>query len=99
MTHGVAIQMRRKFGNPAQLRRQQKKVTEVASLEIADRDMLCLIRKNLANADMHFFFQSDIFQSHQNLKNIFQERKITRLACPRLVNDWDGIKWEKLSGS
>jgi len=37
MTHGIDVTMRRKFGNLAYLHRLQKKVTEVASLEIADR--------------------------------------------------------------
>jgi len=45
MTHGVAVQMRRKFGNLTQLRRLQKKVTEVASLEITDRNIFYLITK------------------------------------------------------
>jgi len=43
MTHGVAVKMRRKFGNLAQLRRLQKKVTELASLDIADRKIFYLI--------------------------------------------------------
>ncbi|KAL4083611.1 hypothetical protein QTP88_028927 [Uroleucon formosanum] len=91
MTHGVAVQMRRKFGNLTQLRRLQKKVTEVASLEITDRNIFYLITKEK-------FWQKptceDIFQSLQNLKKICQERKVTRLACPRLAIDRDGIKWE-----
>lgn len=45
MTNGVALQMRRKFGNLAQLRSLHKKVTEVASLEIADRHIFYLITK------------------------------------------------------
>ncbi|KNE86812.1 hypothetical protein PSTG_19821 [Puccinia striiformis f. sp. tritici PST-78] len=45
MTHGIAVQIRRKFGNLAQLRRLQKKVTEVASLEITDRNIFYLITK------------------------------------------------------
>ncbi|KAL4126715.1 hypothetical protein QTP88_010924 [Uroleucon formosanum] len=45
MTHGVAVQMRRKFGNLTQLRRLQKKVTEVAFLEITDRNIFYLITK------------------------------------------------------
>ncbi|KAL4104074.1 hypothetical protein QTP88_019387 [Uroleucon formosanum] len=91
MTHGVAVQMRRKFGNLTQLRRLQKKVTEVASLEITDRNIFYLLTKEK-------FWQKptceDIFQSLQNLKKICQERKVTRLACPRLAIDRDGIKWE-----
>jgi hypothetical protein len=91
MIHGVAVQMRRKFGNLTQLRRLQKKVTEVASLEITDRNIFYLITKEK-------FWQKptceDIFQSLQNLKKICQERNVTRLACPRLVIDRDGIKWE-----
>lgn len=93
MTHGVAVQMRRKFGNLTQLRNLQKRVTDVASLEIAGRHIFYLITKEK-------FWQkptcADIFQSLQNLKKICQERKITRLACPRLVIDRDGIKWETI---
>jgi len=37
---------------------------------------------------------ADIFQSFQNLKKICQERKDTRLACPRLAIDRDGINWK-----
>jgi len=37
MKHGLALQMRRKIGNVAQMRRLQKRVTEVASLETANR--------------------------------------------------------------
>ncbi|KAL4084015.1 hypothetical protein QTP88_029331 [Uroleucon formosanum] len=47
MTHGVAVQMRRKFGNLTQLRRLQKKVTEVASLEITDRNIFYLITSKI----------------------------------------------------
>jgi len=89
VTHGVAVQMRRKFGNLAQISRPQKKVTEVASLEIVDRNPFYLITKEK-------FWQkltcADIFQSLQNLKKISQELKITLLACPRFVIDRDGIK-------
>ncbi|KAF0743508.1 serine/threonine-protein kinase fray2-like, partial [Aphis craccivora] len=77
MTHGVALQMRRKFGNLAQLHSLHKKITEVASLEIVERHKFYLITKEK-------FWQkptyADIFHSLLNLKKICQERKRTQLA-------------------
>jgi len=91
MTHRIAVQMRRKFGNQAQLRGLQTNVTEVVSLEIIDKNIFYLIT-------IEKLWQMPtcihIFISLQNLKKIFQERKIMLLACPRLVTDRDGIKWE-----
>ena len=81
----------KKIWQPSTTTQTTKKVTEVASLEIADRNIFYLITKEK-------FWQKptcdDIFQSLQNLEKVCQERKVMRLACPRLAMDRDGIKWE-----
>lgn len=45
MAQGVASNMRRTFGNTAQLRHRQKFVTDVASLEEEDKSIFYLINK------------------------------------------------------
>lgn len=91
MTRGIALTMRRKFGNTNQLRKLNKKVTEIATLEVENRTILYLITKE------HYWQKpsyQDLFKSLLNLKKLCEERNITRLACPRLGCGLDGLNWD-----
>lgn len=93
MTKGIALTIRRKFGNVKQLRKLNKRVTEVATLTVENRTIFYLITKQ-------YHWQKPVyqhlFQSLLNLKKICEERHITQLVCPRLGCGLDGLKWENV---
>ncbi|VVC31040.1 Ribonuclease H-like domain,Integrase, catalytic core,Macro domain, partial [Cinara cedri] len=91
MNKGIALTIRRKFGNVAQLRKLNKKVTEVASLTVENRTIFYFLTK-----EHHWQKPSyqHLFQSLLNLKKLCKERHITQLVCPRLGCGLDGLKWE-----
>ena len=91
MSRGLALQFRRKFGQVTQLRRQQKKLTEVTYIRQDERMIFYLVTKE-------YYWQKPsyemFYQSLKNFKEVCVEHKITSLACSRLGCDLDGLKWE-----
>lgn len=91
MSRGTALEMRRKFGQVARLRQQQKKLSEVAYIRQDKQMIFYIITKE------HFWQKptyKTIYQSLQNLKKLCIENNITKLACPRLGCGLDGLKWK-----
>lgn len=93
MTQGIALAVRRKFGNITRLRNLNKSVTEIASLDTENISIFYLITRE------HYWQKptyQNVFQSLINLKKACMERQITYLACPRLECGPQGLKWETI---
>ena len=91
MARGIALTFRRKFGNTDRLRKLNKKVTEIATLEMENRTIIYLITKE------HYWQKpsyQDMFRSLMNLRKLCEERHITHLACPRMGCGLDGLNWD-----
>lgn len=91
MSQGLALEVRRKFGQITQLRQQHKKLTEVAHIHQDGRMIFYILTKE------HYWQKpsyESVYQSLQNLKQACIEYGVTKLACPRLGCGLDGLKWE-----
>jgi len=91
MSRGIALQMRRKFGQVDQLRKEQKSVTDVAVIQSEQRTIFYLLTKE------HHWQKSTyqaIYSCLQKLKELCMQLKITSLACPRIGSEADGLQWE-----
>jgi hypothetical protein len=86
---GIALEFQKKFGRVNELRRQKCQLTEIATVNVDNRQVFYIIIKN-------FFWQKasyeTIFQSLQNLRKICAQHQVTQLACPRLGCSLDGLK-------
>lgn len=93
MSRGIALQFRRRFGQIQQLRQQEKSLEDVILLRVEDRTIFYLITK------LHSWqkptYQS-IFNCLRRLKLLCEEKQITKLACPRIGCELDGLKWEEI---
>lgn len=91
MSQGIALQMRRKFGQVTKLRKQYKLVNYVAFLNVDDRMIFYLITKQ-----HHWRKRSyhSIFFSLQKLKSLCEFYQILYLTCLRLGYCLDGIRWK-----
>ncbi|XP_060873869.1 ADP-ribose glycohydrolase OARD1-like [Metopolophium dirhodum] len=91
MSRGIALQMRRKFGQVDQLRKEQKSVTDVTVIQSEQRTIFYLLTKE------HHWQKSTyqaIYSCLQKLKELCMQLKITSLACPRIGSEADGLQWE-----
>jgi len=91
MSKGLALAIRRKFGQITQLRKQKKAITEIASIEACGRTILHLVTKE------HYWQKpsyQNLFQTIRNLKKLCTEHRITQLNCPRLGCGLDELEWE-----
>ncbi|XP_060872633.1 ADP-ribose glycohydrolase OARD1-like [Metopolophium dirhodum] len=92
MSRGIALQLRRRFGQIQQLRQQEKSLEDVIFLCVEER-IFYLITK------LHSWqkptYQS-IFNCLQRLKLLCEKKQITKLACPRIGCGLDGLKWEEI---
>lgn len=89
MTRGIALTMRKNFGNIKQLQKLNKQVTDIATSEKENSTILFLITKK-------YYLQKSLYQNlfkiQLNLKKLSEERNITRLAYPRLGCGLNGLK-------
>jgi len=93
MSKGLALAIRRKFGQVTQLRKQKKAMTEIASIEAGGRTILHLVTKE------HYWQKptyQNLFQTFQNLMKLCTECRITQLNCPRLSYGLDEHEWENV---
>lgn len=91
MKKGIALEFRRKFGNVKELKSQNRKVTEIAMIQVEQRRLLYIITKNSFWQKPNY---ETLFDSLQNLKIFCIENSIDKLACPRLGCGLDGLKWD-----
>lgn len=91
MAQGIALTISRKFGNVAQLRKQNKLVTEVATLAVEKWSIFYLIFKENYSQKPNY---QHLFQSLLNLKKICEKRHVTQLVCSRLGCGLDELNWK-----
>lgn len=89
MSKGIAFKFRRKYGKINELRRQQKSLTEVASIKTENHYVFYLITKRSIWQKSSY---EDLFKCLQNLKEICIKLQVTKLACHRLGCGLDSLK-------
>lgn len=89
MGAGIAVQFRRKFGKVQQLKEQNKKVGEVAYLNIDGRYIFYLITKE------KYWMKPTmptLESSLENMKKICVEKEIKKISIPKIGCGLDRLK-------
>ncbi|KAL3882035.1 hypothetical protein ACJMK2_028415 [Sinanodonta woodiana] len=93
MGKGIAVTFKKKFGQVEELKRQAKKVGEIAYLQKDGRYIYYLITKEKAN---HKPVYDDFKKSLQYLKKHCEFANVTHLSMPRIGCGLDGLEWSKV---
>ncbi|KAJ1524650.1 hypothetical protein ONE63_011133 [Megalurothrips usitatus] len=90
MQAGIALQFRQQFGEVEALLAQQKKVGEVATLQIGDRWLFYLISKPRY---FHKPNPRDVERCLLSLRSVCESMGLKELCIPRIGCGLDGLSW------
>ena len=90
MRMGIAAQFRNTFGNVDELKNQNKRVGEVAYLELQNRCIFNLITKVRYSDKPNYH---DVRTSLTNLRLLCDHLEITKLAMPKIACGLDKLSW------
>lgn len=93
MKKGIGLEFRRKYGQIKQLKNQNKRVTEIASLQVNGRTIIYLITK-----EKHWQKPSNekMFLTLKNLRIFCDSNKIKKLALPKISCGLDQLDWSEI---
>jgi len=93
MSQGISVKFRRKFGQITELKNQNKKVTEISSLQFGEKYILYLITK-----EKHWQKPSyeNLFLTIKNLRLFCDKNKIMKLALPKIACGIDQLDWSQI---
>ncbi|VVC26736.1 Integrase, catalytic core,Macro domain,Retropepsins,Zinc finger, CCHC-type,Ribonuclease H- [Cinara cedri] len=92
MSKGIGLEFRRKFGQVDQLLEQNKQVTEIATIQCDDRNIIYIITKESYNQKPTY---ETIFYAIQNLRNFCKSNNINKVALPKIGSGHDQLNWEQ----
>lgn len=93
MPQGIALEFRRKFGQVDQLVKQDKKVTEIASIQMDKRYIIYIINKETFQQKPTY---ETMFYALRNLKTFCETNNIEKVALPRVGSGDDHLNWEQV---
>ncbi|KAL4156031.1 hypothetical protein QTP88_000066 [Uroleucon formosanum] len=93
MSQGIALEFRRKFGQIENLTNQNKEVTEIASIQHNDQNILYIITKNHHQEKPTY---ETFYQAIKNLRTFCEENQIEKLALPKIGSGHDQLNWDQV---
>ncbi|KAL4082949.1 hypothetical protein QTP88_029447 [Uroleucon formosanum] len=93
MSQGLALECRRRFGQIETLKEQNKEITEVAHIQHNENLIAFIIVKELCQQTTTF---ETFYKCIINLRTFCEENNITKIGLPRVGNELDKLKWEKV---
>lgn len=93
MGKGIAVIFRDTFGGVDELRRQSRRVGEVAVLPSGDCSIFYLITKSKYWNKPSY---SDLEKTLGELRISLVDKKLTKLAMPKIGCGLDGLEWRKV---
>lgn len=93
MSQEIALEFRRKFGQIENLTSQNKEVTEIASIQHNDQNILYITTKNHHQEKPTY---DTFYQAIKNLRTFCEENQIERLALPKIGSGHDQLNWDQV---
>lgn len=93
MSQGIALEFRKRFGQVDTLINQNKKITEIASIEHNNRQIIYIINKQKFKEKPTL---EGMFMSIMNLRKFCKENNVTKIAIPRIGSGHDQLNWDQV---
>jgi len=90
---GISLEFRRQFGKIDQLIQQNKQVTEIATIQCNQRQILYIITK-----EMHYQTSTyeTMFLAMKNLRQFCESNGLNKLALHKIDSEYDQLDWTQL---
>ena len=94
MKKGIAIRFVEKFDKISELKKQNKKVGEIAYLKVKNRFIIYLITKSKFSEKPKYEIVFNVFV---RVKKFCLIHNLKKLAMPRIASGLDKFKWQTIS--